>query len=447
MSDTNSSAADAHSNMTQPVTATTRLPAPRTPAQYAAAQAHAAQVIQDARSLDLGFRIWPPGRFANFNTVKTQKSRNNENNENIALVSCHGNDSVGYNFSLHVSGATQFSEPGKETGNVLTFARELVKILQDKSEDIEKGARYAAKTLDGSLTQRERYPSDRQAAVKIATLLEGYYSDPTQSKGPADTWSFYGTEKNVLDLVTTSSSQPSQLPPNWPSTLSATPIDLHGTKSFRDREVFVERMLSTSDGPVKVMPFPVRWTGGSKPFTLMEGETVADRTENARLAEIKQQRMAERLAAEQGYGQSSTGSLSQDTTGRTLPFTKDDKRGPRRSSRNRPRMLPRKKAAEASTRQSHLSTHNPTTSAPQSIDNKDNLHYHFSEVSINYRQCQPLNSSRRNPPITVTQVKTQGMPLLPTHTTALTHPPMRRQAPRIFLVNPTSRRTTTESSL
>jgi hypothetical protein len=160
MSSTNSFAPGILSHPAQSSTTTSQLAVPRTLAEYEAAKAYAVRVFHDAASLPLGFRIWQPGAFAKLSTAKTQRSGNGENNENIAIVSCHGNDSVGYNFSFHVSGAMQFSEPGKETGNVLTFAKECIKILRDKSGDVEIGARYAARTLDRQLGQRERNPHD-----------------------------------------------------------------------------------------------------------------------------------------------------------------------------------------------------------------------------------------------------------------------------------------------
>jgi hypothetical protein len=369
MSSTRSFAADTHSHPAQSSTTTSRLVvprtlAPRTLAEYEAAKAHAVRVFHNAASLPLGFQIWQPGAFAKLSTAKTQKSVNYENNENIAIVSCHGNEVDGYNFSFHVSGATHFSQPGKETGNVLTFAKELVKILQDKSEGIEIGARYAARTLDRPLGQRERNPHDRQAAVKVADLLGWYYNDSRKYSGPADEWTFYGTEKDVGDLVSKSMSQSIQLQPNLPRSPSATKIDLHPLSSLRDRDIFVGKMRSTSkDLSAKVMPFPVGWTVGSKSFTLMPGPTGG-----VGLSEEETQGIALKQVLGQDYRQSSTAMLSSGFTGRTIPSTTDGNRGSRRNSRSRPRMLSGRKPAEASTGRSQLPIHNPTTSAPLSIN-------------------------------------------------------------------------------
>ena len=183
------------------LTATSQLPIPQTKIELAAAQARAAKVLEDVASLPLGFKIWPLGAFREF---RVEKSKSTENIGNTAIVSCHGDRSSGFNYSFHVSGATHFSQPGKETGNVLTFATLMCKVFDQKCDHITKAAQYAGNTLDRPLRKGEITPHERNAAIKVATLLEEYHhlvSQRPTNPEPADVWTFFGMSASSSRLL------------------------------------------------------------------------------------------------------------------------------------------------------------------------------------------------------------------------------------------------------
>jgi hypothetical protein len=255
----------------------------REESEVVTAQALMAQFGKEVKFLRLGFRVWPDGTFGCDNT---------------AVVSCHGDESKGFEYSFHVSGAARiyYSRADKDTPSehALTFAMRMNDVLGNEDEEITKVASYTAGSLGKPLKKGQESPHTRNAAIKLATLLKSYYEAAmSQSTEQAKRWNFRGTD-NRIDNIDPTFHPLTQAPGDTSTPSLILPVKLYSTMDRRDFDPFLNQ-VNESDPTFST--FPIRWTSGTDSLTLLDRDKDAASKTKASKAGRRRRLDKERYAA------------------------------------------------------------------------------------------------------------------------------------------------------